>query len=111
MSLELEPLIHFFLISIVKVASLKSNKLARMTTVRLFLVSSVPSVYPRNVTVHLNESWLVISWRPPPDDKINGILQGYDVIVRHGTRVIKVSSEAAQYLSSPPTLSPLYCSF
>ncbi|XP_061546563.1 tyrosine-protein kinase Mer [Phycodurus eques] len=50
----------------------------------------VPSVYPRNVTVHLNETWLVIRWKPPPDDKINGILQGYDIIVRHGTQVNKI---------------------
>uniref|UniRef100_A0A667XFM9 receptor protein-tyrosine kinase n=1 Tax=Myripristis murdjan TaxID=586833 RepID=A0A667XFM9_9TELE len=47
----------------------------------------VPSVYPRNVTVQLNESMLVIKWRPPPADKINGILRGYDVIVRHGTQI------------------------
>ncbi|XP_074531991.1 tyrosine-protein kinase Mer [Halichoeres trimaculatus] len=52
----------------------------------------VPSVYPRNVTMHLNESWLVISWKPPPDDKINGILRGYDVIIRHGTQVNKIHS-------------------
>ncbi|XP_070771693.1 tyrosine-protein kinase Mer [Enoplosus armatus] len=52
----------------------------------------VPSVYPRNVTVKVNESRLVISWKPPPDDKINGILRGYDVIVRHGTHVNKVHS-------------------
>ncbi|XP_029962341.1 tyrosine-protein kinase Mer [Salarias fasciatus] len=52
----------------------------------------VPSVYPRNVTVQLNESWLVIRWKPPPDDKINGILQGYDVIVRYGTHERKVHS-------------------
>ncbi|KAM6916676.1 tyrosine-protein kinase Mer [Xenentodon cancila] len=50
----------------------------------------VPSVYPGNVTVQLNESWLVIKWKPPPDDKINGILRGYDVIVRHGTDHNKV---------------------
>nr|XP_046257937.1 tyrosine-protein kinase Mer [Scatophagus argus] len=50
----------------------------------------VPSVHPRNVTVQLNESWLVISWKPPPDDKINGILRGYDIIVRHGTQVTKI---------------------
>ncbi|XP_070834339.1 tyrosine-protein kinase Mer [Chaetodon trifascialis] len=50
----------------------------------------VPSVYPRNVTVQLNESWLVISWKPPPDDKINGILRGYDVIVRHDNQVTKI---------------------
>ncbi|KAK9541715.1 hypothetical protein VZT92_001737 [Zoarces viviparus] len=49
----------------------------------------VPSVYPRNVTAQLNESWLVIRWKPPPDDKINGILRGYDVIVRHGTHIYK----------------------
>ncbi|XP_074502377.1 tyrosine-protein kinase Mer [Sebastes fasciatus] len=52
----------------------------------------VPSVYPRNVTAQLNESWLVIRWKPPPDDKINGILRGYDVIVRHGTQVNKIHS-------------------
>uniref|UniRef100_A0A8D0CM26 receptor protein-tyrosine kinase n=1 Tax=Sander lucioperca TaxID=283035 RepID=A0A8D0CM26_SANLU len=51
----------------------------------------VPSVYPRNVTAQLNESWLVIRWKAPPDDKINGILRGYDVIVRHGTQENKVS--------------------
>ncbi|XP_057704179.1 tyrosine-protein kinase Mer isoform X2 [Corythoichthys intestinalis] len=52
----------------------------------------VPSVYPRNVTMLLNETWLVIRWKPPPDDKINGILQGYDIIVRHGTQVNKIHS-------------------
>ncbi|CAJ1067430.1 tyrosine-protein kinase Mer [Xyrichtys novacula] len=52
----------------------------------------VPSVYPRNVTVHLNESWLVISWKPPPEDKINGILRGYDVVIRHGAQVNKIHS-------------------
>uniref|UniRef100_A0AAQ6A0G5 receptor protein-tyrosine kinase n=1 Tax=Amphiprion ocellaris TaxID=80972 RepID=A0AAQ6A0G5_AMPOC len=50
----------------------------------------VPSVYPRNVTVQLNESWLVIKWKPPPDDKINGVLRGYDVIIRYGTQEKKV---------------------
>ncbi|XP_077352147.1 tyrosine-protein kinase Mer [Festucalex cinctus] len=52
----------------------------------------VPSVYPRNVTMQLNETWLVIRWKPPPDDKINGILQGYDIIVRHGAHVNKIHS-------------------
>ncbi|KAM7385762.1 hypothetical protein PAMP_001820 [Pampus punctatissimus] len=52
----------------------------------------VPSVYPRNVTVHQNESWLVIRWKPPPDDKINGILQGYDVTIRHGTQTNLIRS-------------------
>ena len=51
---------------------------------------SVPSVYPRNVTLRLNETVLVVKWRPPPADKINGVLRGYDVIVRHGTQVRKV---------------------
>lgn len=44
----------------------------------------VPSVYPRNVTVHQNESLLVIKWKPPPDDKINGVLNGYNIIIKHG---------------------------
>lgn len=52
---------------------------------------SVPSSYPRNVTVQLNESWLVIKWKPPPEDKINGILQGYEVIVKRGTDEDRVS--------------------
>uniref|UniRef100_A0A8C5B0D7 receptor protein-tyrosine kinase n=1 Tax=Gadus morhua TaxID=8049 RepID=A0A8C5B0D7_GADMO len=50
----------------------------------------VPSVYPRNVTLRLNETMLVVRWKAPPSDKINGILQGYDVIVKHGTRESKV---------------------
>ncbi|KAM9364046.1 tyrosine-protein kinase Mer [Pholidichthys leucotaenia] len=53
----------------------------------------VPSVYPRNVTVQQNESWLVISWKPPPEGKLNGILRGYDVIVRYGTQEKKVYSD------------------
>ncbi|XP_071379038.1 tyrosine-protein kinase Mer [Centroberyx affinis] len=52
----------------------------------------VPSVYPRNVTVQLNDSVLVIRWRPPPADKINGVLRGYDVIVRHGKQENKIHS-------------------
>ncbi|CAN9499931.1 unnamed protein product [Ophioblennius macclurei] len=52
----------------------------------------VPSLYPRNVTVQQNDSFLVIRWKPPPEDKINGVLQGYDVIVRYGTQERKVHS-------------------
>ncbi|XP_023267501.1 tyrosine-protein kinase Mer-like [Seriola lalandi dorsalis] len=52
----------------------------------------VPSVYPRNVTLQLNGSSLVIRWKPPPDDKINGILRGYDVIVRYGSQEKKTHS-------------------
>lgn len=55
------------------------------------LCCPVPSVYPRNVTVMLNESLLVIRWKDPPQDRVNGILTGYDVIVTYGTRVNKVS--------------------
>ncbi|KAK0149835.1 Tyrosine-protein kinase Mer [Merluccius polli] len=54
----------------------------------------VPSVYPRNVTLRLNETVLVVKWRPPPADKINGVLRGYDVIVRHGTQVRKIHSDS-----------------
>uniref|UniRef100_A0A672YNS3 receptor protein-tyrosine kinase n=1 Tax=Sphaeramia orbicularis TaxID=375764 RepID=A0A672YNS3_9TELE len=53
----------------------------------------VPSAYPRNVTVHLNESSLVIRWKPPPEDRINGILKGYDIIVRQiGGQMNKIHS-------------------
>ncbi|XP_033835675.1 tyrosine-protein kinase Mer [Periophthalmus magnuspinnatus] len=64
-----------------------SNELGP-STVNMWIQSNttegVPSVYPRNVTVHLNESLLVIKWKPPPDDKINGVLNGYNIIIRHG---------------------------
>ncbi|KAK5908316.1 hypothetical protein CgunFtcFv8_016388 [Champsocephalus gunnari] len=53
-------------------------------------IEGVPSVYPRNVTARMNESWLVVRWKPPPEDKINGILSGYDVIIRHGPQVTKI---------------------
>lgn len=58
----------------------------------IFFFSSVPSVYPRNVTVQVNGSSLVIRWKPPPDDKINGVLNGYNVIIRHGDRKSMVSN-------------------
>lgn len=61
------------------------------TLLPLPVMSSVPSGYPRNVTMQLNESWLVIKWKPPPENKINGILRGYDVIIRHGADQDKVS--------------------
>lgn len=70
-----------------------------------FVTFPVPSVYPRNVTVQLNESWLMIRWKPPPEDKINGILRGYDVIVRHGTHEKKVS--LSKNNSHIPTLENL----
>lgn len=54
------------------------------------LISAVPSVYPRNVTLWLNDTMLVVKWKPPPLDKINGILRGYLVTVRHGTQTRKV---------------------
>ncbi|XP_014898077.1 tyrosine-protein kinase Mer [Poecilia latipinna] len=53
----------------------------------------VPSSYPRNVTVQLNESCLLIKWKPPPEDKINGILRGYEVIVKHGTDEDRVHTD------------------
>jgi len=56
----------------------------------ILLAVAVPSVYPRNVTLRLNDTMLVVRWRPPPPDKINGILRGYDIIVRHGTQMSKV---------------------
>ncbi|KAM4607959.1 tyrosine-protein kinase Mer [Polymixia lowei] len=64
--------------------------------VRLWIQSNttegVPSVFPSNVTLQLNESTLIIKWMPPPADKINGILRGYDVVVRYGTQVNTIHS-------------------
>ncbi|XP_043112120.1 tyrosine-protein kinase Mer isoform X2 [Puntigrus tetrazona] len=52
----------------------------------------VPSEAPQNLTVHLNNSMLMIRWEAPPPDKLNGILQGYDVTIIHGTRTSKIYS-------------------
>ncbi|XP_062375779.1 tyrosine-protein kinase Mer [Sardina pilchardus] len=59
----------------------------------------VPSEPPRNVSVQLNESVMVIRWVPPHPDKINGILKGYDVIIKHGvngTHLNKISSPTTE---------------
>uniref|UniRef100_A0A672PPS5 receptor protein-tyrosine kinase n=1 Tax=Sinocyclocheilus grahami TaxID=75366 RepID=A0A672PPS5_SINGR len=51
----------------------------------------VPSEAPQNLTVHVNNSMLMIRWEAPPPDKLNGILQRYDVTIKHGTRTNKVT--------------------
>uniref|UniRef100_A0A8C1H888 receptor protein-tyrosine kinase n=1 Tax=Cyprinus carpio carpio TaxID=630221 RepID=A0A8C1H888_CYPCA len=52
----------------------------------------VPSEAPQNLTVHVNNSMLMIRWEAPPPDKLNGILQRYDVTIKHGTRVNTINS-------------------
>lgn len=52
---------------------------------------AAPSVSPQNVSVQINESMLVIRWKAPPADKVNGILQGYDVIINDGNNKNVVS--------------------
>uniref|UniRef100_A0A8C1QHH1 C-mer proto-oncogene tyrosine kinase a n=1 Tax=Cyprinus carpio TaxID=7962 RepID=A0A8C1QHH1_CYPCA len=52
----------------------------------------VPSEAPQNLTVHVNNSMLMIRWEAPPPDKLNGILQRYDVTIKHGTRVNTIHS-------------------
>ncbi|MCI4376703.1 hypothetical protein PGIGA_G00191410 [Pangasianodon gigas] len=56
----------------------------------------VPSVAPQNVTVHVNETMLLVRWEAPPPDKINGILQGYDVLVDDGKNVNKIRSMSTE---------------
>uniref|UniRef100_A0A8C9VE27 receptor protein-tyrosine kinase n=1 Tax=Scleropages formosus TaxID=113540 RepID=A0A8C9VE27_SCLFO len=51
----------------------------------------VPSVAPHNLTVEPNGSVLVVRWESPPADQMNGIFQDYEVLVRQGERVKKVS--------------------
>nr|XP_015218473.1 PREDICTED: tyrosine-protein kinase Mer [Lepisosteus oculatus] len=41
----------------------------------------VPSVPPCNVTVLLSGSELLVTWESPPRDKMNGVLQGYDLLI------------------------------
>lgn len=63
----------------------------------------VPLEAPQNLTVYVNNSMLMIRWEAPPPDKLNGILQGYDVTIKHGTRTNKIHSittEAAVMLQA-----------
>ncbi|KAG7462710.1 hypothetical protein MATL_G00187710 [Megalops atlanticus] len=53
----------------------------------------VPSVPPHNLTVQLNDSVLVVRWEGPPEHKVNGILQGYDVIISQGKHLSKIRSD------------------
>uniref|UniRef100_A0A8C9VAU0 receptor protein-tyrosine kinase n=1 Tax=Scleropages formosus TaxID=113540 RepID=A0A8C9VAU0_SCLFO len=62
----------------------------------------VPSVAPHNLTVEPNGSVLVVRWESPPADQMNGIFQDYEVLVRQGERVKKVSA----YLAPSPSSSP-----
>lgn len=64
-------------------------------SVILFLLS-VPLEAPQNLTVHVNNSMLMIRWEAPPPDKLNGILQRYEVTIKHGTRTNKVSHWVCQ---------------
>uniref|UniRef100_A0A8C7KNN6 receptor protein-tyrosine kinase n=1 Tax=Oncorhynchus kisutch TaxID=8019 RepID=A0A8C7KNN6_ONCKI len=74
-----------------------SNELGQSpvsTWVQSNTTEGVPSVYPHNVTVQLNESMLVIQWNALPLDRVNGIPMGYDVIVTYGTRVNNIRSSS-----------------
>ncbi|XP_067277738.1 tyrosine-protein kinase Mer [Pseudorasbora parva] len=63
----------------------------------------VPLDAPQNVTVYVNNSMLMIRWEAPPPDKLNGILQGYDVTIKHGThsnKIHSITTEAAVMLQA-----------
>ncbi|KAL2082990.1 hypothetical protein ACEWY4_020763 [Coilia grayii] len=67
--------------------------------VRTNTPEGVPSEPPRNVSVLLNDSVMVVRWVPPPPEKINGVLKGYDVIIKHGvngTHMNKISSTSTE---------------
>ncbi|XP_024152795.1 tyrosine-protein kinase Mer isoform X2 [Oryzias melastigma] len=68
----------------------------------------VPSVYPRNVTVQLNESWLMIKWRPPPEEKMNGVLRGYEVVVKYNTQSSKVHTANTEVFIPVKELNTTY---
>ncbi|KAK1791386.1 hypothetical protein P4O66_013395 [Electrophorus voltai] len=58
----------------------------------------VPSGAPLNVNIHVNGSMLLIQWKAPPPDKVNGILKGYDIFVhdgKHMNKIHSISTEAA----------------
>ncbi|XP_059421692.1 tyrosine-protein kinase Mer-like [Carassius carassius] len=62
------------------------------TWVQSNTTEGVPSEAPQNLIVHVNNSMLMIRWEAPPPDKLNGILQGYDVTIKHGTHTNKIHS-------------------
>ncbi|XP_026882556.2 tyrosine-protein kinase Mer isoform X1 [Electrophorus electricus] len=58
----------------------------------------VPSGAPLNVNIHVNGSMLLIQWKAPPPDKVNGILKGYDIFIhdgKHMNKIHSISTEAA----------------
>lgn len=67
-----------------------------------------PSVPPQNVSVHVNESMLVIRWKPPPADKVNGILQGYDIIINNGKHINKIRSISTEAAVSMQVFNTTY---
>ncbi|XP_064174211.1 tyrosine-protein kinase Mer [Anguilla rostrata] len=70
------------------------------TWVQANTTEGVPSVPPHNLTVQLNESVLVVRWDAPPVEKVNGILQGYDVIISRGKHVSTIRSDTnAAYIT------------
>nr|XP_055026357.1 tyrosine-protein kinase Mer [Misgurnus anguillicaudatus] len=52
----------------------------------------VPSEAPQNLTLQVNNTMLMIRWEAPPPNKLNGILQGYDITIKHGTHTNKIHS-------------------
>ncbi|XP_026882566.2 tyrosine-protein kinase Mer isoform X2 [Electrophorus electricus] len=53
---------------------------------------------PLNVNIHVNGSMLLIQWKAPPPDKVNGILKGYDIFIhdgKHMNKIHSISTEAA----------------
>ncbi|KAA0718345.1 Tyrosine-protein kinase [Triplophysa tibetana] len=56
----------------------------------------VPSEAPQNLTVQVNNSMLRIRWEAPPPDKLNGVLQGYDITIKHGTQTRKIHSMSTE---------------
>ncbi|XP_056617127.1 tyrosine-protein kinase Mer [Triplophysa dalaica] len=55
-----------------------------------------PSEAPQNLTVQVNNSMLMIRWEAPPPEKLNGVLQGYDITIKHGTQTNKIHSMSTE---------------
>ena len=73
------------------------------------IIIPVPVSAPENLTgVALDSHSIFLSWNPPPDEFLNGILRQYqiDVIEEDTLEEFSVNSSSSQYLLS--SLHPFY---
>lgn len=61
------------------------NLITHSSNIKYDLFTTVPSAPPQTVSItisHEQNNTIHLSWEPPPHDTHNGIIQGYEVMLR-----------------------------